>query len=327
MKKLSRGQTAVIMGLAIPILVGAVALGTDIAMLYLNYIQLQKAADAAALAGANYLPDNAQTATSTAQAFAVNNGVKVSEITSNSVGANNASITVSLRRTVPYYFARVLGLTNGVVSVSATSGPQYPPNTVNAPSKSAIPPGGDNNGNNGITCSNTGSCGLLPFGLDSHTTYTDGAAINLQQGQVGPGNWDLLALGGTGGNNLRTNIANGYNGMITVGDWITTEPGKKVGPVDQGIQDRLDLAASVDPSGTYSSHKLTNPRMVILPVVNWTGQNGRKQVQVTAFASFWIDSYSGGQVSGHFISQVIPNSYGDPNAPYFGAKGSPILLK
>jgi len=112
-----------------------------------------------------------------------------------------------------------------------------------------------------------------------------------------------------------------------VGDWPTTEPGKKVGPVDQGFQDRLNCANSLDPSGTYSSHNLSNPRVMVLPVVDWEHQNGRNQVQLKGFASVWLDDYNGGQVTVHFISQVIANSYGDPTAASYGARGAPILLK
>ena len=46
----------------------------------------------------------------------------------------------------------------------------------------------------------------------------------------------------------------------------------------------------------------TDPRVMVLPVVNWEGQNGRSQVQVDAFATVWLDSYSGGKVTVHFIS-------------------------
>jgi hypothetical protein len=187
--------------------------------------------------------------------------------------------------------------------------------------------GGDNNGNNGVTCSTTCSCGLIPIGLNASTLYGDGSPTTLQQGQVGPGNWDLLALGGVGGNNLRTNIANGYNGMITVGDWVTTEPGKKVGPVDQGFQDRLNCAAASDPSGTSSSHSVTNARVLIMPVVDWQNQNGRSTVQVKAFATVRLDSYNNGAVTVHFISQVVANSFGDPTAPFFGSRGTPKLTK
>ncbi len=327
MRGKSKGQTVVIIALVLPVLIGAIALGADVSVFYFNWVQLQKAADASVLAGANYLPDNPTTATSTASAYAQTNGVKAAEITSTTVSPDNLTITINLQRTVPYYLAKVLGLSNGTVNVSASASPQFAPSTVNATMPSQVPPGGDNNGNNGITCPTIGACGLIPIGLDSNTIYVDKEQITLQQGQVGPGNWDLLALGGVGGNNLRTDIADGYNGMVTVGDWVNTEPGKKVGPVDQGFQDRLTLAQSVDPSRTYSSHHLDNPRVIILPVVDWQHQNGRTTVQVKAFASLWLDSYSGGQVTVHFISQVMAHSFGDPNAPSFGLRGHPFLTK
>jgi len=61
--------------------------------------------------------------------------------------------------------------------------------------------------------------------------------------------------------------------------------------------------------------------------VDWEHPNGRSSVLVKAFACVWLDSYSGGQVTVHFISQVIANSFGDPSAPYFGSRGSPVLIK
>jgi Flp pilus assembly protein TadG len=328
MKRYCKGQTTVLVALAIPVLIGATALGGDVAVEYYNWVQLQKAADAGALAGANYLPDNPTQAIATAQQFAQQNGVQSSEITATSVANGNGSVTITVKRTVPYFFATVFGLTSNAVSASATAGPQYPPNTVNATTPGQVPSGGDNNGNDGTYGSSTGANALLPIGLNSNTTYTDGAQYPLQQGQTGPGNWDLLALGGVGGNNLRGNIANGYNGEVTVGDWVTTEPGKKVGPVDQGIQDRLTVGQDVDPGGTYASHTLTDPRVVVFPVVDWQNGNGRTSVQVKAFASAWIDSYSQGVVTVNFISQVMANTFGSSTstAPNFGTRGSPALL-
>src|SRR6202162_4057967 len=269
MSRCSRGQTVVIVALVVPALLGAIELGTDVSVFYFNWMQLQKEADAAAIGGANYLPDNPSAAQTAATQLALSNGIKNSEIVSNSVAANDLSISIKLQRTVPYYFARVLGMTSGTVTTFATASPQFAPSTLNATTPGQVPVGGDNGGANGNTCAATGGCQLIPIGLDVNTVYSDGEQITLQQGQLGPGNWDLLALGGTGGSNLRSNIANGFNSMITVGDWVTTEPGKKVGPVDQGFQDRLNSAASVDPSGTYSSHTLNDPRVMILPVVDW----------------------------------------------------------
>ncbi|HVN29808.1 MAG TPA: pilus assembly protein TadG-related protein, partial [Candidatus Binataceae bacterium] len=113
MSRFGRGQTVVIFALIIPFLLGAISFGTDVAVFYFNWMQLQKAADAAALAGANYLPDNPATAQSTAIAYAESNGIKASEITATTVSADDLSISVTLQRTVPYYFARTLGLTSG----------------------------------------------------------------------------------------------------------------------------------------------------------------------------------------------------------------------
>src|ERR1700737_167526 len=50
-----KGQMAVVMTFAIATLLGAMALGTDVGVMYFNWVQLQKGADAAALAGAVYL--------------------------------------------------------------------------------------------------------------------------------------------------------------------------------------------------------------------------------------------------------------------------------
>src|SRR5690242_8020896 len=76
----TRGQSFVIITVASIVLVGAVALGTDIAVFYYNWVVLQKAVDSAVLAGANYLPDNTTQAQQTATTYATNNGVTSSEI-------------------------------------------------------------------------------------------------------------------------------------------------------------------------------------------------------------------------------------------------------
>lgn len=51
---LRKGQMAVVMTLVVATLLGVMALGSDVAVMYYNWMQLQKAADASALAGATY---------------------------------------------------------------------------------------------------------------------------------------------------------------------------------------------------------------------------------------------------------------------------------
>jgi Flp pilus assembly protein TadG len=309
----SKGQTAVVFTLAAATLVGVMGLGADVAELCFNWMLLQKAADAAVLAGANYLPQMPDVAVSTANSYAVNNGVRPAEIVSTQVSSDDQEITITVQRTVPYYFLKVLGLFSGGVSASATA----------AVPKPAVTVGKSGSGTYGGT---VGKFGLIPIGLDYTTPYTPDQPVTLNYGQVGPGNWGSLALGGVGGSNLRTNIANGYSGPVTIGDWVTTEPGVKVGPVDQGFNDRITAAQSQDPSGNYQTHSLTNARIIVIPMVDWGNINGRSQVQVMGFAAMWLDGVSGGQINTHFITQVIPDSLGGPG-PVYGANGQPILIK
>ena len=65
----SRGQVAVLYTGIIAVLLGAVALGSDVAVMYVNWQQLQKAADAAVLVGGAGLPDNIPGATAAANAY------------------------------------------------------------------------------------------------------------------------------------------------------------------------------------------------------------------------------------------------------------------
>jgi Flp pilus assembly protein TadG len=310
------GQIGVIFALAVVTLVGVCALGADVGVLYYNWMQLQKGADASVLAAANYLPQNPSQAVTTSNSYAALNGIKSAEIVSSTVAPDNKSIAIVVSRTVPYEFARVLGLTTGSVKATATASVPYAVTTVGSPQFAGSSSFG----------STVGQWGLVPIGLDYQTVYVYDQAITLNQGGVGPGNWGSIALGGVGGSNLRANTANGYSGPVSIGDWVTTEPGKKVGPVDQGFTDRITQGQTIDPTGNFSAYSLNDPRAIVIPLVDWSTAKGRSPVLVKGFVSVWVDSVSGGQIFTHFISQVIANSVGDPNATDNGARGEPFLI-
>src|SRR6266850_2787145 len=59
LRKFRKGQIAVVMTLVIATLVGVMSLGADVGVMYYNWVQLQKGADAAAVAGASYLNEGA----------------------------------------------------------------------------------------------------------------------------------------------------------------------------------------------------------------------------------------------------------------------------
>src|ERR1700719_525675 len=126
----SRGQISVALILVITVLLGAMGLGADMALLYFNWVLLQKGVDAAALAGAGYLQSDAQAAPqaiSVAVTYAQNNGIKNSELQKDGdgngayvPGPNYSTITVTAKRTVPYTFFKLIGLSSGNVAATAT---------------------------------------------------------------------------------------------------------------------------------------------------------------------------------------------------------------
>ncbi len=285
-KHRKRGQILVMLTILIPVLLGVVAMGVDITVFYWTWSRMQSAADAAVLAGAASLPDSPSLAIAAATAYAKANGMVASEIATPVVAVNDLSISITLTRVVPYYFGRVLGLVNSPVVTRATA------NLFNSGSAS----------------------GALPIGLSIQTTYSFGQSITLHQGGVGPGNWDGLALGCTGAACYSNNLAYGFAGTITVGDIITSEPGKITGPTSAGIGARVSAGQSVDPGGTWSDHTLDDPRIGIVPVVDWTGCNGRCDVPVKGFAAIWITGANGSDINAVFIGAIatgaVPSQVG-----------------
>ncbi|HVC43917.1 MAG TPA: pilus assembly protein TadG-related protein [Candidatus Binataceae bacterium] len=118
--RFGRGQTAVILTLALPTLIAMIAFGTDIGVLYFNWLQLQKSADAAVLAGAVYLPANPAVAINAADFFARQSGLQAAEITSTTVGADDRTLTISISRKVRL-LTSVLGIRAPQVAVNATA--------------------------------------------------------------------------------------------------------------------------------------------------------------------------------------------------------------
>jgi hypothetical protein len=267
-------------------------MSTDVAVLYYNWSTLRKAVDAAALAGAAYLPNNPSSATSTAQTYATLNGVQATDTVSVAVSGDDKSVTMSAKRTVPFYFGQIVGLKSTPVSVTATA-----------------------------EIESVGAArNLIPLGFDPPSPPTQYQMYTFKNSQVGPGNWGALALGGNGGSTYRTNLENGYQGTVNVGDWISTETGQITGPTSQGIGDRMTAGVATDPSlpagatiSSSTSYSLSDARAVEVPIVNWGNINGKSQVQVLGFAMMWLVSTDGKSVNAEFIQQVAADNTPNPN--------------
>jgi len=283
-----KGQSIVMLSLALPALLGCVSLAVDIANLYFNWAKLRSAADAAVLAGAGYLPAYPDKAKSVAATYAQTNGVKSSEIVSTTVAEDNKSLSMTLSRTVPYSFARVLGLISAPVKVTAVAGVQ----SVNE------------------------ATGIVPLGLDYRTPVTFDSLVTLHEGKLaggnwstGPGNWDPLALGANGASVFGDNIMYGYTGSVTVGDSVLTETGEMKGPTKTSIQYRIDQGAANLPSGVFNNHELNDPRVILVPVVDFSNINGKSSIPVLGFAQLWLSSVSAnGDITCYFIQQTAPDT-------------------
>ena len=113
-----------------------------------------------------------------------------------------------------------------------------------------------------------------------------------------PGNWGLVDLCGQrtgGGSAIRTALADGYYGELSIGNTLTSFPGVKTGPVNQGLASLTDRtnAAPSSPSDFDPS----DPRSVIVPLVNFAGCTGQCSLPITGFMAFYITSVSGGAVT------------------------------
>jgi hypothetical protein len=275
------------------------ALGVDVAMFYVNWANLQKAADAGALAGAMYLPSNTKAAEAAAADYAQRNGASRDEIVEISVAGDNESVLVVLERSVSYFFGRVLGGDDALIRVRARAG----------------------------IANVERAGGVIPIGIGAGTNLTPGERITLKGGRIGPGNWAPLALGRDGAKTYQWNIENGYPGELAIGDVVATEPGNMVGPTRAGFDARISAGMEFDSSASPSSYELGDPRVVTVPIIDYAGVQGKDHLEVIGFAEVWIDGVTGkGEVTIYPLRQVAYASQPGSDAPDFGAY-SPRLLE
>jgi hypothetical protein len=113
-RRRSRGQVLVIFAMTSFVFIGLCAVVVDVAWYWANNLRIQRAADAAALAGVVYLPGDVPTAVSTARAEATKNGytdgVDGYTVTPTQDPANPRRLRVTISGPVGTYFAHVLGI-------------------------------------------------------------------------------------------------------------------------------------------------------------------------------------------------------------------------
>jgi Flp pilus assembly protein TadG len=334
----------------------AVGLGVDISRLYTAKTELQNAADAAALAAASALNGS-----STGITKATDRAVKAM----NSYNFNKSAVTFA--RT-DVRFAKNLddfdkGLDMSEMSASSSTVAKdirfVKVKTPSAPvgiTFAATVLGNNRN----LTAEATGGLsiplnkftGYLPaFVVDSNDgkTIVPGDLYTFRaapQNSVSPGNYQLLAIDGSGGSDDRIGLASGVRNIVGPGGYVDTKPGVTAGAVRDGINTRFDdYSSSLDPDTyppdtniaediTYEQYRTgavtkapSNPgvegrRVVLLPIVKIVQlEGGRTEVQIDRFGAFFLRSKvqggNGGDIQAEYIGEgvVIGNGTYDPDGP------------
>ena len=251
-----KGNISIIMCVAIAALFGFLAYVVDIGLVYSNKNSLYNAVDAAVLAGAQELPEDEAKAICKAEEYLLLNGVDPSQVQI-TIGEDNKSIEINGIKQVNHLFAPILGIDSSEVKASSKA--------IIGPIKSA-------------------AGGIRPFAVEDFS-YVFGDLVTLKEnaGDGYQGNYGLLALGGTGASVVSYNVMYGYKGKISVGDYVSTEPGNIaciIGDVQNFIRANPE---------SFSNFEKKCERVWTVPLVDSLEVNGRDDVLVTGFAQVFVE--------------------------------------
>lgn len=284
-----RGQAMVLTTLFVAALLGIAALVIDLGTWFRSQRDLQAVADAAALAGAQELPESTGNATAYANQYATKNNGPAPGITfrSTRMSGRNDTINVKLERPAPGFFARAFGVNSVQIRASASA--------IASPlgsARYAAPIGVDKKHPliSGPGCSTSLPC------------FNQGTELNLQK--VGPGAFRLINIdgsrGGTGPQTLAEWILKGYDGEMPI-NWYFSDPGAKFN--SSAIQNALTERIGDE---------------MLFPVYDDTrGQGANFEYEVIGWIGFVITSFeargNSGKLYGYFTRVVwegLPASSG-----------------
>jgi hypothetical protein len=208
-------------------------------------------------------------------------------------------------------------------------------------------------------------CNFLPVSvIDYGTAISPGSTYTFRASSgsmVSPGNYQILAVAGEGGKDVRIGLAAGVDKCAAPGDIyeIDTKTGVTAGAVRQGLNTRFDdyQTSQVNPDDmppdtnikeniTYDQYKAGSPsqaprnigvdgrRVVVIPIVKQDQyDSGRSTVRFDRFGTFFLQtkvgSGNGGDLVAEYIDDIVIGQGGfNPNgAPVNGLMAVPVLYK
>lgn len=280
-----RGSALVVVtGLAL-CLAAFMGLVADTGVLALEKARLQGAADAAALAGALALPGGLDLAERQARTYVEANGGPSSAAVE---FPSEARVRVAVDQTVPLIVPMLLGGAAQRVSAASTA----------ETTRLTTP-------------------GARPFAIPDSSFVAGGSYVLKAGPQSGQqGNYRALAIDSTGTPAYVEAINQGAIATVSVGEWLSTEPGNMAEPTEEAVQE-LVATTSAAVGRVVAEHPAcsadavcdlrTCPRVVIAVLVDpltFYDADGRKPVLVTGFSRFYLTGTSGnGEVYGQFLER------------------------
>lgn len=301
--KKERGSVIVLVTLALTALLGLCAIVTDVGLLYVQKAHLQNSVDAAALAGVQKLPNDVGQAEQIARDYASRNGVSDVNVT---FEADDAKIIVQATQRVPTHFARIWGITEEQISVSARA-MMVPPVGLFG----AVP----------LSVQKQdlvyGQKYVLKYGgrsVDSDLYLADDKNNKIKKNvdeSATSGWYGALELTGPGAKTYQEDLADGYQGTLRVGQILSVKHGIMSGPTSAGINERLDRDSI--PKNSIEYYESDAPQIVYIPIVKIISENGQaiQEVQIIGFAAFFLEGVAGNgndsEVTGWFIPTIASN--------------------
>ncbi|MFV9510502.1 pilus assembly protein TadG-related protein [Tepidibacillus sp. LV47] len=287
-----KGNISVIILFAMAVILGMAAMVIDLGYVMLERQRLSDGVDAAALSGAQELVNGTTQAKETAIQYAMENGVNNPAITFE----GDYKITVTGKKEVPFFFAKIFGFNHTVVEAKA-SAQMKPLSSARGIVPLAVKAPNPEEENYGFT-----------YGSLYTLKYDPQHAAN--------GNFGPLALGGRGASNYEENLLNGYEGVLSIGDVVDTEPGNMSGPTERAISERIKLSSDCQ---TYELAKKNRncKRVIYLPVIDDVNLKGRDKVTIIGFAAFYLEEVGGNgnqsYVTGRFLKTIYSGDWNDEN--------------
>lgn len=296
------GQAMVLFALAFIVLCGFTAFAVDIGSFTNEKSELQNAADAAALAGAQVLPDG--DAEAVAIQYAALNG-KTGDVITPVVSDDKLNITVTIKRNARRYLSKVISSDDiqelNAKAIASVTKNETPVEMITTSTTDSGKPAGS-------------VSGVIPIGVvEPSGSFTYGEIYTLKEGggsAIYTGNYGGITLGKSGASTFKENIINGYDGVLTVGMEIKTETGNMAG-ANEAIIERI----AKDLDATYETVEDDSARLVTVIIVDTLEVKGKKDVTIVGFARFFLESSEEEKaatgkykITGRFLEKIVPNS-------------------